>query len=150
MDLKNKTKNKRDLSLFLKGFREKERYGEECGGGSVVVNVAVWCGSGEVECIRSPLQGRRSSASLCQQGRPLSQSQVFPFPFPFLLLLLLSSWIWPHLTFCVLDILVFQLFTIMFSLSAAAAVVRFRFNGFVNFRAGSSRIEEIRYPLSFR
>lgn len=34
--------------------------------------------------------------------------------------------------------------------AAAAAVVRFRFNGFVNFRAGSSRIEEIRYPLSFR
>ena len=45
-----------------------------------------------------------------------------------------------------------KLFTIMLYLSAAAAavVVRFRFNGFVNFRAGSSRIEEIRYPLSFR
>lgn len=52
------------------------RNGQDGGGGGHRFGRAVWCGSGEVGCIRSPLQGRRARASLRQQGRSVPQSQV--------------------------------------------------------------------------
>lgn len=64
--------------MGVEGLEREWENGEDHGGGGGVHRLggAAGCRSGEFGCIGSPVQGKRPGASLCQQGRAVSQSQV--------------------------------------------------------------------------